>query len=152
MTNKARVHLEGYPCVIEQNVQWGDMDAMGHVNNAVYFRYFETARIAYFEATRFLSEMGASGIGPILAHTDCRFRLPLTYPDQLLLGARVTDVGEDRLHMHYRVVSCNHGAVAAEGTGRVVCFDYGAGRKAPLPESVSAAIEAFEGRMPTATG
>ena len=135
-----------FPCVVEQDVLWGDMDAMGHVNNAVYFRYFESARIAYFEAVGFLTQMQDSGIGPILAHTDCRFRLPLTYPDRLRIGARVTAVATDRLQMSYQVVSMASGAVAAEGTGRIVCFDYRAGRKAPLPDSIGSAIADIEKR------
>jgi acyl-CoA thioester hydrolase len=135
-----------FPCLVEQDVLWGDMDAMGHVNNAVYFRYFESARIAYFEATGFLEQMDDNGIGPILAHTDCRFRIPLTYPDRLRIGARVTAVGDDRLQMNYRVVSTRSAAVAAEGTGRIVCFDYRAGAKAPLPDSVRSAIAKYEGR------
>ena len=62
------------------------MDAFQHVNNVVYFRYFETGRIAYFERTVMRSSMSTTGIGPILATASCKFKFPLTYPDTVLIG------------------------------------------------------------------
>ena len=74
---------------------------MGHVNNIVYFRYFESARLAYFERVGFLDEMKRSGVGPILATTQCRFRKPLTYPDRIRVGATVKNLREDHFTMLY---------------------------------------------------
>ncbi len=130
----------GFPVRVEDNVRWGDMDAFGHVNNTVYFRYFECARIAYFEHIGFVARLEAMRIGPIVAATDCRFRFPLTYPDRVVTAARVHDVGEDRFTMAYRVISERHECLAAEGSARIVAFDYPAGRKAALPAEVRAAI------------
>ena len=62
--------LDDYPVVIELPVVWGEMDAFSHVNNIIYFRYFESARLAYVEQTGLLEYMDKTGIGPILAHTD----------------------------------------------------------------------------------
>jgi acyl-CoA thioester hydrolase len=127
-------------------VAWGDMDAMGHVNNTVYLRYFESARIAYFERVGFLEEMASSGIGPILASTRCRFRLPLTYPDRVSVGASVSEIEDDRFLMLYRIVSESAGgAVAAEGDGLIVSYDYRQKRKAPLPARVRERIAELEG-------
>lgn len=136
--------VAGFPVVVELPVAWGEMDSMGHVNNIVYFRYFETARIAYFERVAFLEEMRASGVGPILAATQCRFKEPLTYPDRVLAGARASQLAEDRFLMHYVVVSEARGRIAAEGDGRIVSYDYRAQKKAPLPERVRSAIESLE--------
>jgi acyl-CoA thioester hydrolase len=124
--------LEGFPVRIEIPVAWGEMDAFGHVNNVAYFRYFESARIAYFAAVGYLDLMQATGVGPILATTECRFRLPLEYPDTVTVGARVAEVHEDGFLMRYVVVSRAHGRVAAEGSGRIVSYDYEQKRKAPL--------------------
>jgi len=124
--------LAGFPVQIEIPVAWGEMDAFGHVNNVAYFRYFESARIAYFAALDYMDLMRSTGIGPILAATDCRFRLPLEYPDQLTVGARVTEVQADSFLMRYVVTSTRHGQVAAEGHGRIVSFDYENKCKAPL--------------------
>lgn len=137
--------LAAYPVVIEATVAWGEMDAFAHVNNAVYFRWFESARIAYFDRIGFRDSMQGSGVGPILASTRCRFRLPLEYPDTVSIGTRVSDVGEDRFTMLYAVVSQRHGKLAAEGEGLLVSYDYRAGRKAPIPDLVRRAIEELEG-------
>lgn len=133
-----------FPVEVETPVAWGDMDAFGHVNNTVFFRYFETARIAYFDEIDFTGGPERGEVGPILHSTHCRFRRPLTYPDTVTVAARVTETGEDRLSMEYRVVSRKLGAVAAEGGGIVVCYDYGEGRKAPLPERIRRRIRELE--------
>jgi acyl-CoA thioester hydrolase len=137
--------LAGFPVTLPWPVAWSDMDAFGHVNNAVYFRWFESVRIHYFE--RIGWRTGATGtVGPILASTSCAYRAPLTFPDTVVLGARVEEVLADRFTMRYRVMSERLGRVAAEGEGRVVAYDYAANAKAALPEPVRAAIEALEGR------
>ena len=84
--------LETYPVVIEIPVRWGDMDAFNHVNNVMYFQYFESARIAYFDRIQVMGHFKDTGIGPILAATQCRFRFPVTYPDTLDVGARVAEI------------------------------------------------------------
>ncbi len=76
--------------------------------------------------------------------TQAIYKLPLTYPDTIEVGARVSDLGDDRFTMRYRVVSERHAAVACEGDGRIISYDYRAGAKAPLPDDVRAAIEALE--------
>lgn len=137
--------LAAYPVVIDIPVAWGEMDAFGHVNNIIYFRYFESARIAYFDHVGYDALMKEEGLGPILAATSCRFRLPLTFPDTVSVGARVVSVGADRFRMEYRVVSHQHQKVAAEGDGDVVSYDYRTAAKAPLPDAVRLRIEAIEG-------
>jgi acyl-CoA thioester hydrolase len=127
-----------HPVTVEIPVAWGEMDAFRHVNNTVYFRYFETARIALFEQVGFAPSEESGGVGPILAATDCRFRVPLTYPDTVTTAAWVGDIGEDRFVMKYAVFSHRHEAVAAEGAGTIVSFDYGRGAKAHLPARVAA--------------
>lgn len=109
------------------------MDAFQHVNNTVYFRWFESARIGYFEAVGLLDSMERTGVGPILASTECRFRVPLEYPDTVSVGARVPRIGDDRFVMEYLVVGHQSGKTAAHGTGLIVTFDYRQGSKAPLP-------------------
>lgn len=136
--------LKGYPVSLEVPVAWGEMDAMGHVNNIVYFRYFESARIAYFEKMGLIDFMKKTGIGPILATTSCRFRIPLTYPDSVLIGAKVVSVEDDRLVMNYIVVSKRHRKPAAEGEGVIVAFDYRGGKKVPVPEALKQKVLEIE--------
>jgi acyl-CoA thioester hydrolase len=137
--------LADYPVVIELPVTWGQMDAFSHVNNTVYFRYFEDARLAYYERLALPGYMAATGVGPILSETRCRFRIPLEYPDSVAVGARVAALHADRYLMRYAVVSLAHRKLAAEGEGMLVSFDYRTQAKAPIPEHVVAAIRALEG-------
>ena len=133
-----------YPRRLELPVQWGEMDALAHVNNLTYFRWFESGRMDYFEHVGMQDHMHATGEGPILAHTECRFRAPLTWPDRVLVETGVEDIGVDRFLMRYRITALSSGVLAAEGSGRIVNYDYRAGAKCPLSPGVRAAIERLE--------
>src|SRR5262249_9770958 len=91
--------LAGDPVVVELPVVWGEMDSYRHVNNAVYFRYFEAARLEYFRRLGWFEYEEQTGVGPILAATSARFRRPLSYPDTIWVAARVSDVQADRFTM-----------------------------------------------------
>jgi acyl-CoA thioester hydrolase len=132
--------LKDYPVIIEFPVAWGEMDAMNHVNNICYFRYFESARIAYFEKADLFNYMTETGIGPILATISCNFKIPLSYPDKVLIGAKVVSIGEDRFVMNHLVVSKKYEKVAAEGDGMIVTFNYREGKKVTIPEVVKQRI------------
>jgi len=138
------VPLADYPVVIDLPVVWGEMDAYGHVNNIIYFRYFETARMAYFEKLQYPDFLNRNPVGPILASTSCRFRAALAFPDRVSIGARVARVDEDRFVMFYAVYSHRLQKIAAEGEGTIVCFDYHENRKAPLPDELRKKIAELE--------
>src|SRR5271168_494933 len=97
--------LKGYPVIVVQPVVWGEMDAYQHVNNVVYFRYFENARLEYIARLGWFAFEKETGIGPILSATQARFRRPLTYPDRIAIGARLLKLEEDRLHLEHRIIS-----------------------------------------------
>jgi acyl-CoA thioester hydrolase len=134
----------GFPVVVQQAVVWGDMDSYRHVNNVVYFRYFENARLEYFRRLDWFAFERATGVGPILAATQARFRKPLTYPDTIAITARAISVGEDRLTLEHRVISHRLGVVAAEGQGLVVTFHYERGQKVPIPDELRRRIAELE--------
>jgi acyl-CoA thioester hydrolase len=125
--------LAGFPVIVEQAVVWGDMDSYCHVNNVVYFRYFENARLEYFRRLDWFIYEREKGVGPILADTQARFRRALTYPDQIAIGVRVIDIAEDRFTMEYRIVSERLNAICTEGKGTIVTFRYAEGKKVPIP-------------------
>lgn len=134
------------PVHVHEHVRWGDMDAFAHMNNTVFFQLFESARMAYFNNIHFTDPADHDGIGPILAHTECFFTKPLTYPQSLTVGTRITSLQEDRFVMHYGVfIEGDKPALAACGTAKVVCFDYVNNIKASIPESVAKLIRTLEG-------
>lgn len=136
--------LKEYSVVVEQALQWAEMDAFQHVNNIVYFRFFENARIAYFYKTEFINEIKKSPVGPILKSTSCNFRFPLVFPDTISIGAKTIELKIDRFLMHYAIFSHRHQRTVAEGEGMVVSFDYQKGEKAPLPPTVLEAIQKLD--------
>ena len=136
--------LTGFPIILELPVQWGEMDAYGHVNNTVFFRYFESARMAFLQQCGFVESHERDRVGAILHSTTARFRQPLFFPDTVQIGATATEVGEDRFTMVYTVVSLSRNVVIAEGSGIIVSFDYAAGKKTALPAAVRAAIASIQ--------
>lgn len=139
------------PVALRLPLQWGEMDSYRHVNNAVYFRWFESARMEYFARLGWPEVERASGVGPILQSTQARFRAPLEWPDEIVVTARVRELAEDRFTMAYEVTSQRLGRLAAEGWGVIVAFDYRAGSKASLPPPVRTAILELEGESLTLT-
>jgi acyl-CoA thioester hydrolase len=141
--------LSGFPVILELPVQWGEMDAYGHVNNTVFFRYFESARMAFLQQCGFVDSHERDRIGAILHSTSARFRQPLFFPDTVQIGASATNVKEDRFTMTYTVVSLTRNVVIAEGNGIIVSFDYAAGKKAELPVKVRSAIVLLQRGSPS---
>ncbi|MCG7852693.1 MAG: acyl-CoA thioesterase [Methanosarcinaceae archaeon] len=137
--------MDSCPVVIEVPVAWGEMDAFGHLNNIVYFRYFESARIAYFYKLDLIDMMTRTGIGPILASTSCRFKIPLKYPDKVLVGAKVVSIEDDRFMMGYGVFSTSHQKVVAEGDGLIVTLNYRESKKVQIPGELRQRILDLEG-------
>ena len=136
---------EAYHVWISLPIQWGDQDAFGHVNNTVYLRCFESARIAYGRQV-ILGDMEGKAVGPILAAISCQYRRQLTFPDTVHVGARITRIGRSSLAMEHRLISESLQAIAAEGDSTLVSFDYAAQKTVPLPADVRARIEALERR------
>lgn len=138
--------LANYPVVLDWPVQWGDQDAFGHVNNTVYFRWCESARIAWLQKLGLGSWMQPTTLGPILAHIDCNYKRQLHFPDTVRIGTRITRLGKTSLTMEHAIVSLSQNTIVAESTSVIVVFNYQTQRPAAIPHEVRAAIEALEGR------
>lgn len=119
---------------IKTSIRWGEMDALNHVNNAVYFSYFEDARIEYLNSIGYGDVNVSSGSGPILANISCDFLKPLTYPDQIIVGVGTTRLGTSSMTVDYEVYSEKLEEVVAKGSSVVVMIDYNEGKSIPLPD------------------
>ena len=132
--------LKDFTVVVDLNIEWGDMDALQHVNNIEYFKYFQVARIAYFEKINSDSVFGETPIPLILASTQCKFIYPLTYPDSISVGVRVDAMADQYFTMKYAVVSHQHQRLAAIGDAKVVMFDYVNNKKTSVPDEIRKTI------------
>lgn len=135
--------LASFPVISDITVAWGEMDAFGHLNNTIYFRYMESARIAYFEELNIENFSSASGVGPILAHTSCDFIQAITYPDKVRVGVKTNKLGNTSMTMEHLLVSDKLGIVA-KGKAIVVTVDYEKGAKVPLPLELVQSIQLLE--------
>jgi acyl-CoA thioester hydrolase len=138
--------LADYRVSIELPVLWGDMDAFGHVNNTIYFRWFESARVEYLHRIALESDRSAAKYGPILASVKCDFRRQVKFPDAMIIAARITRLGRTSMSMAHTVVSRAQNAIVAEGDSTIVVFDYAANKPLAVPAELRAAIAALEGR------
>ena len=127
------------------DVQWADVDRMQHVNNVVFFRWFETARTNYFDRLDFGANAGPD-VFPILVQIGCDFRAQVRQPDVVRVGYATTKLGRSSVAHAYQVTSEKQQAVVAEGSGTWICFDYRNQRPLPIPEPLLAAMERVEGR------
>jgi acyl-CoA thioester hydrolase len=134
-----------YAVSVSIPVAWGEMDAFQHVNNVVYARWLETARMVCFERLGLVERVREEGVGPILARTVIDYRKPVTYPDTVRVEARVIRVGGSSFTMGFRITSeAQGGAEVATGEQVIVHFDYRAGRSAPIDDRLRAAIAALD--------
>lgn len=132
--------IQDYPLHFAQTVAWGDMDAFGHVNNVMYYRYFESARINYFEQFKLF----AHDLITVIAKSDCRYLSPVFYPDQLIVATRVEQLGNTSMTMRYTLFSQSQNKVVADGEAVIVCLDAKTQVKKVIPDAFKQQVIAFE--------
>ena len=128
--------LRSFPVIVEMPILWGYMDSFQHVNNTVYFRFFESARIAYGDRVAMDQVLREKNIGPILAATSCKFIRPLRYPDTVEVGCRTTKLTSSELQQKYTVYSQRMNKVAAVGTAKVVAYHYEKLKRTEFPQAL----------------
>ena len=115
------------------DVRFRDLDALGHVNNAVYLTYFESARMAWW---LHLTHRGALSRDVILARAEVDFRSPAAYPGVLDVGVRCASIGRSSFVVEQAITERRTRRLVAEGRMVLVHYDYEAGRSTPLPDDL----------------
>ena len=131
MNEKKLVHVEKIP------VRWGDMDALGHVNNTVYFRYMEQARISWFESLVPSAEAWGE-IGIVIVNASCNFRKPINYPGTVEVRVFAAAPGRSSVGTFYELAVNDE--LYADGAAVVVFIDR---EQKPLhiPERIRALLQ-----------
>ena len=135
--------LNLYPIIHEQKVAWGDMDAFGHVNNTVYYRYIESARIAYLDQ----AEIFNYDVGPVVASNQCQYLKPVVYPDTLKVAVRVEELRQSGFRMHYLIWSEVQQQIVARSEAIIVFVNYKSMQKAHIPNAVREKIMTLENNI-----
>ena len=124
-------------------VRFRDCDLMGHVNNAVYFTYFEQARLVAADTLGLRRSLEQTGLGLILVHGSCDYKAQLKLGDAVDVRMSVAAVGRASFTLHYELVRVRDGTVVAIGKSVQVIFDYEAGKSAPIPDPLREKLEAL---------
>lgn len=140
-----------WPVKTKLPIQWGDMDAFSHVNNVIYIRWFETARIELFtelwggNGINLQEILDGDGVGPILANFNINYHLPLLYPDTVHINTRISKVGNSSFGVSHQLFSKNNGnKMIASADSIVVMYNYQKGEKFLLNEELKNALNKFK--------
>lgn len=137
--------LKEYKVVSTIKVQWGDMDAFQHVNNVVYVRWGEIARIDYFNAFGvFSADPGKMEFAPILGFQSVKYIAPVVYPDTIQIGTKTEEIKEDRIVLKSFYYSESQQKLVAVKTHEVIIFDYKTQKKIPVPKGLILKINNLE--------
>jgi acyl-CoA thioester hydrolase len=139
--------MEGYRFTMLREVEFRDVDAADHVNNAVYLTYLESARIKYLIDT--LGSEFAYELSLILANIAVDFRSAARFPEVLEIGARVTRIGTKSFDMEHEIRG-GDGRLVLEASSVLVAYDYEADAPMAVPEAWRARIDAYEERSSVA--
>jgi len=125
--------VEDFRIIKKIAVQWGDMDAAQHVNNVIYLRWVESARIAYFMSINNGKLSNDDNVGPVVAKIDCKYIRPVTYPDTVLVGVNRKEILDDRIVLETKIYSEQQDKLVAISNQQIVSYDFKRRMKAPLP-------------------
>ncbi len=128
------------------SVRWADMDMLGHVNNAKYFSYSESARIAFFESV-FGPKMSRfeGGSGPILADIGCSFHRQVHYPASLEIGVVIPRIGRSSLDLRTPIFLAGEDEAVADVRSVIVWFDYEAQKPTAVPDALQPFLQRADG-------
>ncbi len=116
-------------------IRWGDMDAMGHVNNTVYFRYLESARIEWFRTIA--CEPDPQGQGPVIVNAFCNFHKQLEYPGDIVVKTYVSDPGRTTFESWHTIERVDQpGVISAAGGATVIWVDFPQQKAVALPDRI----------------
>ena len=120
-------------------VRWGDMDYYGHVNNTVYFRYFEQARVEWLEAMGFPVGPDAE-TAPVIINASCTFLIPVNYPATVIVRLYAGEPGRSSVMTWYELGVDGDERIFATGESKVVWMDNRSGKSSPLPDVLRAHV------------
>ena len=135
--------MEGFNTQLQLRIDWGEMDIFLHVNNVSFFKYIQAARVNYWEKIGLTPMHNNSNTGPMLASTNCQFKMPLYYPGNVTIKSKVGFIKTTSFSIQHVLLNDN-GDVVAEAEDIVVVFNFTKHEKAPLWKGLIETIESIE--------
>ena len=134
--------LAEYRLTASLPLRFRDLDALGHVNNAVYLTYLEQARVEYLKRVLGLTRPDEYGV--ILARVEIDYKSPVTLSDELVIGVRVVRLGGASFEMDYKIAEAKTGRLVAQAKSVQVCFDLKQNKVRRIPEDLAAKMRDFD--------
>lgn len=133
---------------LSENTRWGDSDAMGHINNVLYARYYESARTSYFGDLLDMSFVNKMPTGVILADMKIAYLQQLHHPAEMQIGARVSRLGNSSMQFEAAVFVEGNDQAISTSRATLVWFDYGQNKTLKIPEDIREKINEYEILLP----
>ena len=134
-----------FPVKLTLRIDWAELDLFGHVNNVMFIKYVQAARVNYWEQIGLYQHFRATNEGPMLASVTCQFRKPIHYPGTVTIQTRMKSIGNTSFSFQHQVLD-QEGTLAAEAEDVMVMFDFNNNEKLPFPNEFRKKAEALEGR------
>lgn len=125
-----------FPFPIKQNVLWGEMDAFGHINNVVYFRYFESGRVHFFNQTNLWQTFIDEQVRIVVVKLECNFVQEIIFPEEIEIAVAIKNIGNSSLKVHQVVRSSKNNTIFAHGEGIIVGTDPNTGKSKPWSDNL----------------
>jgi acyl-CoA thioester hydrolase len=119
-------------------IRWGDMDAYGHVNNTIYFRFMEQNRVEYLEQQGY--KVMPEGTAPVIINASCTFLIPLTYPGVVDIKMYCGQPGRSSIPTHYEMRLQGDDTLYATGESKIVWMDVASGKSVAIPDELRAQL------------
>jgi acyl-CoA thioester hydrolase len=134
-----------FPLSISLRIDWSELDLFGHVNNVMFFKYIQAARVNYWETIGINKTFTQTKIGPILLSTSCQFKKQLQYPGTVTVKSGINFIKNTSFGLHHQLID-QHGDLVAEAEDVIVMFDFSKNEKVPVSAEMRAMVEKLEGR------
>lgn len=135
--------MDGFKIVSDVQVRFSDTDALGHVNNAVYLSYLESARVDYLR--ELLGAKKIEELGVIIARVEIDYKSPAFHHETMRVGCRVEEIGGSSIKMDYRIEDRETGRLVAVAKSVLVAYDYDLGRVRRVSDEWRQKMEDFDG-------
>jgi acyl-CoA thioester hydrolase len=137
--------MEDFPVTLKLRIDWSELDLFGHVNNIMFMKYVQAARVNYWEKIGLYKDFLETKKGPMLASVNCQFRRPLFYPGEVTIRTRMEFIKNTSFGFHHELAN-EQGEVVAEAHDVMVAFDFNLNEKMSFPEELRKVVEELEGR------
>lgn len=141
--NNTEIPNDTFPTQVQLRIDWSELDYFQHVNNVAFFKYIQASRVNYWDIIGLTKMHLDTNIGPILASCKCDFKLPLFYPGQITILARIDFIKNTSFGISHRILN-HEGKIVAEAQDVLVMYDFNKNEKTAIPKIIIDNIQKLE--------